>query len=325
MKLREINLAEQRQVNNQVFPVVYQWNDPSDSDLEQCIAWFEDRKAWLREQLMQYGALMVRGLPVETPLDFEKLIDRSGFPRMPYIGGAAVRNSVTDGRVLTSNESPSSEPIPFHHEMAQVPNPPAYIFFYCDLPPESGGETAILHSNRVVQLFEAADAEFAQKVEALGVRYIRVMPPEDDPSSAIGRSWRSTFQAQTPEEAEVKMKDLGTTWQWLENGDLRTETATVPAIRVDERTGLKTFFNSMVAAYTGWVDSRNDPTKAVVCGDGTPVNGDALLKTSASMEAESVNIKWQKGDVLFIDNNLVLHSRRPFSGPRRICATLSPT
>ena len=322
MSLNEILLPEQQQVNSQVFPVIYEWSGSEDT--EDSIAWFEARTAWIREQLLRYGAMLVRGLPVHSPDDFEQLIDRSGFPRMPYIGGAAVRSAVTAGRVLTSNESPSSEPIPFHHEMAQVPNPPAYIFFYCDLPPESGGETAVLHSNRVYQLFQAADADFAKKVEELGVRYIRIMPPEDDASSAIGRSWKSTFQAQSPEQAEAKMIELGTTWEWLENGNLRTETATVPAIRTDSRSQLKTFFNSMVAAYTGWVDARNDPTKSVVCGDGSPVNGEALLKTAAAMEAESVNIQWQKGDVLFIDNNLVLHSRRPFEGARRICATLSP-
>ena len=33
---------------------------------------------------------------------------------------------------------------------------------------------------------------------------------------------------------------------------------------------------------------------------------------------------WKKGDVLLIDNRLVLHARRSFSGPRRILASISP-
>ena len=44
---------------------------------------------------------------------------------MNYVGGAAVRNLIvgTEGviqnlQVLTTNESPPSEPIPFHHELA---------------------------------------------------------------------------------------------------------------------------------------------------------------------------------------------------------------
>lgn len=36
------------------------------------------------------------------------------------------------------------------------------------------------------------------------------------------------------------------------------------------------FFNSMVAAYLGWIDKRNDPTKAVILGDGSPVDDQVL-------------------------------------------------
>ena len=120
------------------------------------------------------------------------------------------------------------------------------------------------------------------------------------------------------------MKELGTTWKWLNDGNLRTETATVPAIRTDSRTGMKTFFNSMVAAYTGWVDSRNDPQKAVCCGDGSAVNGTALIKTGEAMEEEAAKIRWKRGDVMLIDNKLVLHARKPFVGPRRIVASIAP-
>jgi hypothetical protein len=38
---------------------------------------------------------------------------------MHFTGGAAVRTQITD-KVFTANESPSSEKIPFHHEMSQV-------------------------------------------------------------------------------------------------------------------------------------------------------------------------------------------------------------
>ena len=38
-----------------------------------------------------------------------------------YEGGAAVRTQITEN-VFTANESPSSEKIPFHHEMSQVDN-----------------------------------------------------------------------------------------------------------------------------------------------------------------------------------------------------------
>ena len=127
------------------------------------------------------------------------------------------------------------------------------------------------------------------------------------------------------EAAEEKMREAGTTWRWLDHGNLYTETAPVPAIRVEQRTGKSTFFNSMVAAYTGWVDERNDPTKAVKCGDGSPVNGEALLATAEAMREEEVALKWKAGDQMWIDNRLVMHSRQPFEGARRILAAISPS
>ena len=50
-----------------------------------------------------------------------------------------MRTQITE-RVFTANESPSSEKIPFHHEMSQVPKPPTHLFFYCEIPPVEGGE-----------------------------------------------------------------------------------------------------------------------------------------------------------------------------------------
>ena len=65
------------------------------------------------------------------------------------------------------------------------------------------------------------------------------MPEEDDPSSAIGPSWKSTFNVDNKDDAEAKMRELGTVWEWVEGGNLRTTTSIVPAIRCDARTGKK--------------------------------------------------------------------------------------
>lgn len=69
----------------------------------------------------------------------------------PYIGGNAVRTVVAD-RVFTSNESPPTERIPFHHEMAQVPRYPTRVMFYCQVPSREGGETPIVRSDEVCEI-----------------------------------------------------------------------------------------------------------------------------------------------------------------------------
>ena len=147
-------------------------------------------------------------------------------------------------------------------------------------------------SSEVARFFRLKHKAFYEKVKEHGVRYVRVMPLEDDNGSPIGRSWKSTFNATTQKEAEAEMTKIGTTWEWLENGDCRTTTAVVPAIKTNPRNGQEMFFNAMVAAYTGWVDSRNDPTKAVVLGNGEPVDGDALLDIQKFQMANRVAFKY---------------------------------
>lgn len=71
------------------------------------------------------------------------------------------------------------------------------------------------------------------------------------------------------------MAKQGTTWEWLPNGDCRVISSVLPAVRVSSN-GNKTFFNQVIAAYTGWIDKRNDPKKAVVYGDGTPLPSEIL-------------------------------------------------
>jgi hypothetical protein len=151
---------------------------------------------------------------------------------------------------------------------------------------------------------------------------VRVMPEEDDPRSAIGRGWRSTFQVQTRAEAEQVMLKMGTQWEWLDGGDLKTLTAVVPAIRMDTRTGEKQFFNSMVAAYKGWVDVRNDPKRAVRLGNDEPIDASALEALDGFMRERCVAIPWEQNDVLMLDNGLTMHARNPFRPPRRILASI---
>lgn len=321
MNVQEISIPEQKVVDGQPFPAVL--SSAERVSRESAVEWLKANGDALRQRALEAGAVLLRGFPFSSPEDFDSAVTAAGFKGMPYVGGAAPRREVVASRVLTTNESPPEEPIPFHHEMSQVPNPPAYIFFYCDVPPDTGGETPIVLSNRVYQRFHDINPAFADQMEAQGARYVRVMPDEDDDSSPIGRSWRATFQAQDRAHAEDVMRAAGMEWRWLEGGDLWTITRPLPAIRTEPRSQKKTFFNSVVAAYTGWTDSRNDPKKAVRLGDDSPVDGDALAATADAMKQECVAFRWQSGDLLVIDNALVMHSRRPFTGPRRILASIA--
>lgn len=225
------------------------------------------------------------------------------------------------GRVFTSNESPPDQKIPFHHEMAQVPEFPSKLFFFCEVEPGTGGETPIVLSHIVYERMKAKYPEFVQRLEERGLMYTRVLGEDDDPSSPIGRGWKSTFLTQDKTTAEKRAAQLGMKLEWMEDG-VKTIMGPIPAVKYDESRQRKIWFNSMVAAYTGWEDARNDPVKAVTFGDGQPLPADIIYDCLKILEEECVAVPWQKGDVLLLDNWAVLHSRRPFDPPRRVLASL---
>ena len=157
LKIDEARYEEQREVNGNIFPLVLEAEESNPLD---ALKWIENNSAELKQKLEKHGAILFRGLGLDGAAGFEAALDAAAFENMPYVGGAAPRAKVRGGRILTANESPPSEVIPFHHEMAQVPNPPGYVFFFCEIPSETGGATSIVHSNRVYQRFVAAAPSF---------------------------------------------------------------------------------------------------------------------------------------------------------------------
>ena len=77
--------------------------------------------------------------------------------------------------------------------MAQVPKFPSNLFFYCDIPSLKGGETPLCLSNAVYERINTERPLFVEQLKTKGVIYTRILPEDDDPSSPIGRGWKSIF------------------------------------------------------------------------------------------------------------------------------------
>mmetsp|Transcript_12565 Transcript_12565/g.12188 ORF Transcript_12565/g.12188 Transcript_12565/m.12188 type:complete len:320 (+) Transcript_12565:88-1047(+) len=310
---------------SQNFPLVIKPKERSrSSDLNDYI---QNKRNEIDNLLLTHGAILFRGYEIYSAEDFDSIVVSTQLNGMEYLGGAAVRTQITP-RVFTANESPSSEKIPFHHEMSQVPQPPTHLFFYCETAPKDGGETPILKSSEVCRRLTEIHPDFMDRLKSQGVKYVRYMSRKDDSTSAIGRGWEATYLTNTKEGAESALTKQGSSFEWLPGDVLKTITKPLPAVRTDrstddtKRTGTTNFFNSIVAAYTGWNDSRNRGSEAVVLGDGTPVPAVFIKDAVAIMDEICVALPWERGDVLLIDNRTVMHSRRPFQGPRRILASL---
>ncbi|CAM8922811.1 unnamed protein product [Rhodiola kirilowii] len=315
----EDSIPQQRCYGPITFPTVLTLSTQAPPDFDFATS-IRDHKAWLQSRLHHSGALLFRGFPLRTPSDFNAFVEAFGLEEQPY-AGPALRNKVV-GRVFTANESPPDRKIRFHHEMALMPEFPSKLFFFCEVEPESGGETPIVLSHIIYEQMKHRYPDFVQRLEEHGLLYTRVMGEDDDPSSPIGKGWKSTFSTSEKDVAEQRAANMGVKLEWTEDGGARRILGPVPAIKYDGTRQRKIWFNSMVAEYAGWKNARNDPVKTVTFENGKPLPADIVFSCMNLHEEESVVFPWQQGDVLWIDNWAVLHARRPCNSPRRILASL---
>jgi hypothetical protein len=56
----------------------------------------------------------------------------------------------------------------------------------------------------------------------------------------------------------------------------------------------KFWFNSIVAAYTGWSDERNDGKRAVTFADGELMNESDIQKCAAILDDSNVSFQWKQ-------------------------------
>lgn len=303
------------------FPLVYTKTEGGES-MADTTRWIAAHRDSLLNQLSQHGAILFRGFPVNDHNDFDAFIRAFGLDSFTYEESLsnAVRISKTK-LVFTANEAPPDVSIFLHHEMAQTPLFPSRLFFCCEHAPESDGETPLCRSDVLLERLAEKAPDFVEMCESLGVRYSNVMPGSDDPESGQGRSWRSTLGIETRKQAETRLDKLGYSYEWMDDDTLRATTPRLPAIRtlVD---GRKVFFNQLIAAFLGWKDARNNPRKSVCFGDGTEMSEQGMRIAIELSDDLSYDLAWQTGDVALLDNYLVMHGRRPFTGKRRVLASL---
>jgi hypothetical protein len=321
MRVKEGQVPGQQKHGNSVFPLVMLCEEPT--TLEDSVRWVQEHSEELLRQASESGAILFRGFPLATPEEFDAFISGFELENFPYLESLsnAVRINKTP-RVFTANEAPPDVSIFLHHEMAQTPVYPTRLFFFCQKAAEQGGATPLCRSDVLWDEIKRNLPTFAAQCESKGLKYSNVMPSTDDLASGMGRSWQSTLRAKTKEEAEDRLRGLRYSWVWEENGCLRATTPILPAVE-DLGDGRKSFFNQLIAAFQGWKDERNDPSKAITFGDGTRLDRSDVDWLTRRADELCFDVPWQAGDVALVDNMVAMHGRRTFSGTRQVLASLA--
>lgn len=110
------------------------------------------------------GAVLLRGFspprrPPSTPPSTPSRPDLK-----PYTEGQSQRSA--------SREYPSDQEIVLHNELSYTRTPPRRLYFFCLVPPATGGETPIVDCRR---LHEALDPDVRDPLVQRDVRYVKNM------------------------------------------------------------------------------------------------------------------------------------------------------
>ncbi|KAL3468716.1 hypothetical protein BJX99DRAFT_265894 [Aspergillus californicus] len=300
--------------------------------------------------LLTHSAIYFKDLELSNAEEFSAFAAAFGWTPHEDIGNP-VRRTVHAYNVASANEGPNTQPVYPHNEFGLSPHYPTYVFFYCAEAPESGGETPINNSIILYDRLKKKHPEFFEELEKQGVKYQLFYPnTSKDQTSSAGTSvlqayGKNVFDTDTAEEARTKIEEeirrLPTaTWSWEnqskenELGDLRVWQA-LPATRIHEGTGRPAFFNNVVSRYLNAVaantlhpphinaEGRFQPP--AFYGDGSLIP-EVYLQSAVEIIKETRSlVAWKKGNVILLDNHAVQHAREPWTGPRRLLASLWDT
>lgn len=282
--------------------------------------WCAAHREELDGYLDEYGAILFRGFDVSNAPDFESVAGAIAGDLFSDYGD--LPHERESDRVYGSTPYPPDQMILFHNESSHLSSWPLRQFFFCVTPAPDRGETPLLDCRKVLKAFDPAIRE---KFARTGLRYVRNF------SEGIDVPWQDFFHTTDKAEVEANCSAAGMACEWTSEGLRISQQA--EAVRVHPRTGEEIFFNQIQLHHISCLDSETrgalsqlfsaeDMPRNVYFGDGTPIPDSVVDEIGELYEDLCVEFPWQSGDLIAVDNMLVAHARRPFSGPRKLLVAM---
>lgn len=280
--------------------------------------WIQANREELAALLLEHGALLFRGFAVGTSAAFEQCIVAGSGASLEYRFRASPRTTVA-GNIYTSTDYPSDQWIFPHNEHSYSPVYPLHLYFHCALPSSTGGATPFGSTRRITA---AIPPHIVEAFERRQILYVR------NYGDGFGLPWPTVFQTDDRAEVERYCAGVGIETVWKSGDRLMTRqvgNAMVPHPQTGERLWFNhaTFFNvSTLPPSIGEELMRTFPAHDMPTntfhGDGGDIDPDHLTCLRDIYRREMTRFDWQAGDVVWLDNMLVVHGREPFEGQRRV-------
>jgi hypothetical protein len=263
--------------------------------------------------------------------------------------GPSPRTSLAAG-AYTASEVSGAMVVPEHAEMSYLPHMPRHLFFWCRQPATWGGQTTLADGRNI--LADLKRPRFAPLVSGpLRIRRRHARPEGwHDPFEL--KRWHELFGTRDRQQVVARARGLALSALFESDGALTLE-GSQDAVRVHPETHERAWLNHLLvfhasapAALLREALRYGEPRAAALLPsawgyrelmrrlgrqtatdvrlpDGSPID-DALVNDVRAVVARHTRpVSWQRGDLLLVDNHLVMHGRRPFRGARDVVVAWS--
>lgn len=280
--------------------------------------WLSGNRSQIEEDLQIHGGILFRGFGVDSAEHLERAVNGVAGEALAYNERSSPRTRIA-GNIYTSTDYPQDQAIFLHNENSYQKRWPLKIFFCCVTAAEHGGESPIADVRRV---FERISDGTKERFRSRKVMYTRTF------SRGTGLSWEEVFQTTDRAAVEEHCSHAGIKLEWLSGGRLRTR-AVREAMMRHPKTGAWVWFNHATFFHISTREPQvrdsllelfaedELPTNSYY-GDGRAIEPEVLEELRAAYDAETIRFRWERGDLLLLDNMLVAHGRSPFSGERKV-------
>lgn len=280
--------------------------------------WAANSRSYIESQLLKHGAILFRNFDVHKAEELDQFIRASTGEPIKYEERSSPRSEVSD-RIYTSTDYPPAESIFPHNEHSYNRTFPLKIFFFCCVPAATGGETPIADTRKILRRI---DPKIIDAFLRRGYMYVRNF------GDGFGVSWQTAFQQTEKAAVEAYCRRNDIQYQWKDGDRLKTSQVR-RAIGIHPRSGEPVWFNHATFFHVSTLGENlresllsqfedGDLPNNTFYGDGLPIEPWVLENLRQAYLDELVVFPWQEGDVLMLDNMLTSHSRRPYTGNRKV-------
>lgn len=299
----------------------------TDASPEEFVEWYLENKALVDDKITNIGAVHVQGINVNSVEKFGYVMKTIRPDAPSYLDGNSSRSKYS-GNVYNASEYDENSVVQLHTEFSYSNNWPDQIHFCCVIRAATGGQTTVAETKRVI---EKLDPKIVKEFDEKGIIYIR----NQHGGEGLGPSWQQSFESTDKAFVDEYCKQNDIQTEWLRDGSLRVLQRR-PALRVHPKTGAKLWFNQVDQFYpaiygeeiyqTMLMMVNNDTSRLplyATYGDGSPIQKEYIEAIIRVLDEITIPVPWKVGDILMVDNMTALHGRLPFTGDRKILASMS--